>query len=133
MGGANGPPNVPEFGSVRTEAGFKNLYATSAVQHVVPGGKYPAVMVTTGANDPRVDPWQAAKMAATLQADSAGGHGLIGQLPAVEHGRSGVPTGAVAAALREIPGPEAVRSETTAARFRIPGRQSVAEEFFPCG
>jgi prolyl oligopeptidase len=86
----NGPPNVPEFGSVRTEAGFKNLYATSAVQHVVPGVKYPAVMLTTGANDPRVDPWQAAKMAATLQADNAGatpillrvdysgGHGLIG-------------------------------------------------------
>ena len=87
---ANGPPNVPEFGSVKTESGFKNLYATSAIQHVVPGGKYPAVMLTTGANDPRVDPWEAAKMAATLQADNAdarpillrvdyaGGHGLIG-------------------------------------------------------
>jgi prolyl oligopeptidase len=86
----NGPPNIPEFGSVRTAAGFKNLFATSAVQHVVPGTKYPAVMVTTGANDPRVDPWQAAKMAATLQAysggdrpillrvDYSGGHGLIG-------------------------------------------------------
>jgi prolyl oligopeptidase len=86
----NGPPNIPEFGSVKTEAGFRNLYATSAVQHVVRGGKYPAVMLTTGANDPRVDPWQAAKMAATLQADTAsgnpillrvdysGGHGLIG-------------------------------------------------------
>jgi prolyl oligopeptidase len=86
----NGPPNVPEFGSVRTAAGFKNLYATSAVHHVTPGGKYPAVMLTTGANDPRVDPWQAAKMAATLQAysgsghpillrvDYSGGHGLIG-------------------------------------------------------
>ena len=86
----NGPPNIPEFGSVLTKAGFDNLYATSAVQHVEPGGNYPAVMLTTGANDPRVDPWQAAKMAATLQADSgsgkpvllrvdyAGGHGLIG-------------------------------------------------------
>ncbi len=86
----NGPPNIPEFGSVLTEAGFKNLFATSAVQHVYPGVNYPAVMLTTGANDPRVDPWQAAKMAATLQADSgsgrpillrvdyAGGHGLIG-------------------------------------------------------
>ncbi|HEX3550696.1 MAG TPA: prolyl oligopeptidase family serine peptidase, partial [Candidatus Elarobacter sp.] len=63
----NGPPNVPEFGSVKTEQGFKNLYATSAVQHVVRGTKYPAVMLTTGINDPRVDPWQAAKMAATLQ------------------------------------------------------------------
>jgi prolyl oligopeptidase len=86
----NGPPNIPEFGSVRTEAGFKNLFATSAVHHVMPHTKYPAVMLTTGANDPRVDPWQAAKMAATLQADNAsrhpillrvdysGGHGLIG-------------------------------------------------------
>jgi prolyl oligopeptidase len=85
---ANGPPNVPEFGSVKTEQGFRNLYATSAVQHVRPGGNYPAVMLTTGVNDPRVDPWQAAKMAATLQADSksgkpillrveyAGGHGI---------------------------------------------------------
>ncbi|HEX3462753.1 MAG TPA: prolyl oligopeptidase family serine peptidase [Candidatus Elarobacter sp.] len=86
----NGPPNVPEFGSVKSEQGFRNLYATSAVQHVVKGAKYPAVMLTTGINDPRVDPWQAAKMAATLQdatasgrpillrVDYEGGHGLIG-------------------------------------------------------
>ena len=86
----NGPPNVPEFGSVKTEAGFKNLYATSPVQHVVDGTKYPAVMLTTGINDPRVDPWQAAKMTATLQhatgsgkpillrVDYDAGHGLIG-------------------------------------------------------
>ncbi len=86
----NGPPNVPEFGTVTTKQGFENLYATSAVQHVVPGTHYPAVMLTTGINDPRVDPWQAAKMAATLQdanagprpillrVDYNGGHGLIG-------------------------------------------------------
>jgi prolyl oligopeptidase len=30
--------------------------------------KYPAVLVTAGANDPRVDPWQGGKMAARLQA-----------------------------------------------------------------
>jgi prolyl oligopeptidase len=87
---ANGPPNIPEFGSVRTPEGFRNLYATSPVQHVRPGVKYPAVMLVTGNNDPRVDPWQPAKMTATLQADTAsgkpillrvdyeGGHGLIG-------------------------------------------------------
>jgi prolyl oligopeptidase len=86
----NGPQNVPEFGSVSTPEGFRNLYATSAVHHVKPGVSYPAVMLTTGANDPRVDPWQAAKMTAVLQADSSGGkpillrvdyeggHGLIG-------------------------------------------------------
>jgi prolyl oligopeptidase len=86
----NGPPNVPEFGSIKTEQGFKNLYATSAVHHIVKGTKYPAVMLTTGINDPRVDPWQAAKMAAALQdatgsgkpillrVDYEGGHGGIG-------------------------------------------------------
>ena len=87
---ANGPPNVPEFGTVKTPDGFANLYATSPVQHLKKGTPYPAVMLTTGANDPRVDPWQAAKMTATLQADTSstnpvllrvdydGGHGLIG-------------------------------------------------------
>jgi prolyl oligopeptidase len=74
---ANGPPNIPEFGSVKTPEGFKNLYATSAIQHLIRSGKYPAVMVTTGVNDPRVDPWQAAKMAATLQTDSAGGKPIL--------------------------------------------------------
>ncbi len=73
----NGPPNIPEFGSVTNEQGFKNLYSVSAVQHVVPGGKYPAVMLNTGLNDPRVDPWQAAKMAAVLQADSSSGNPIL--------------------------------------------------------
>jgi prolyl oligopeptidase len=87
---ATGPANIPEFGSGRTPDGFRILYATSPVHHLHAGGLYPAVMLTTGANDPRVDPWQAAKMAATLQSDSAsgkpilfrvdyeGGHGLVG-------------------------------------------------------
>jgi prolyl oligopeptidase len=86
----NGPSNIPEFGSVTTEEGFRNLYATSAFHRVKAGARYPAVLLTTGANDPRVDPWQAAKMAAALQANSAsgkpillrvdyeGGHGGIG-------------------------------------------------------
>ena len=30
----NGPPNVPEFGSVKTEDGFKGLYRMSAYQHI---------------------------------------------------------------------------------------------------
>lgn len=64
----NGPPNVPEFGSTKTEDGFKGLYGMSGYHHVKDGTSYPAVMVTTGINDPRVDSWQAAKMAARLQA-----------------------------------------------------------------
>jgi prolyl oligopeptidase len=70
--GANGPANTPEFGSVKTEDGFKALYEMSSYEHVKPGTKYPAVLVTAGANDPRVDPWQGAKMAARLEAANSG-------------------------------------------------------------
>lgn len=64
----NGPPNVPEMGSTSNEAGFHGLYATSAYAHIHDGTPYPAVMFTTGANDPRVSPWHMLKMTARLQA-----------------------------------------------------------------
>ena len=64
----NGPPNVVEFGSIKTESGFHGLYAMSSYAHVRDGVAYPAVMFSTGANDPRVAPWQMAKMAARVQA-----------------------------------------------------------------
>jgi prolyl oligopeptidase len=67
----NGPPNVVEFGSVRSEPGFHGLYAMSSYFHVRNGTPYPAVLFTTGANDPRVAPWQMAKMAARVQAASS--------------------------------------------------------------
>ncbi len=67
----NGPPNIPEFGSVTTEDGFKGLAAMDAYTHVRDGTRYPAVMLTTGMTDPRVDPWNAAKMTARLQAANA--------------------------------------------------------------
>ena len=41
-------------------------------QHVKDGTAYPPVLLTTGANDPRVDPMQSRKMAARLQAATAG-------------------------------------------------------------
>ncbi len=69
----NGPPNVSEFGSVSTPEGFHGLYAMSAYLHVQDGVSYPAVMFTTGANDPRVAPWQMLKMTARVQAASASG------------------------------------------------------------
>jgi prolyl oligopeptidase len=67
----NGVPNIPEFGSVTTEDGFKGLYAMSSYHWVRQGIAYPAVLVITGINDPRVDAWQAGKMAARLQAASS--------------------------------------------------------------
>jgi prolyl oligopeptidase len=73
----NGPPNVPEFGSVSTEAGFRGLVEMDAYGHVKDGERYPAVLLTTGVNDPRVDPWHAAKMTARLQAASRSGKPVL--------------------------------------------------------
>ena len=67
----NGPPNIPEFGSVKTQWGFEDLYAMDAYVHVRNGVHYPAVLLTTGFNDPRVASWEPAKMAARLQAATA--------------------------------------------------------------
>jgi len=73
----NGPPNISEFGSVKTEAGFHGLYAMGAYQHVRDGTPYPAVMFSTGANDPRVAPWHMAKMAARVQAATSSGRPVL--------------------------------------------------------
>ena len=66
--GPNGPANVPEFGTVQDADGFKGLLAMDAYQHVKDGTAYPAVLLITGANDRRVDPWMLLKMTARLQA-----------------------------------------------------------------
>jgi prolyl oligopeptidase len=84
---AGGPPNIPEFGSVTTAEGVSNLYEMDTIQHIKKGTQYPAVMITTGLNDPRVAPWEPAKLAAALQdsgsskpvllrIDEQAGHGI---------------------------------------------------------
>jgi prolyl oligopeptidase len=66
---------------------FKALYAYSPYHHVKDGTQYPAILLTTGDNDARVDPMQSRKMAARLQASgtkqpvllrtsSTAGHGI---------------------------------------------------------
>jgi prolyl oligopeptidase len=83
----NGPPNIPEFGTVTTKAGFENLYAMDTIRHIKKGVQYPAVLITTGLNDPRVASWEPAEVAAALQAsgsakpvllriDEEAGHGI---------------------------------------------------------
>jgi prolyl oligopeptidase len=69
---AAGPVNIPEFGSTKTPEGFRALHAMSAYAQVHDGVDYPAVLLETGINDPRVDAWIIAKMAARLQAATAG-------------------------------------------------------------
>jgi len=67
----NGAFNVTEFGTVKDPEQFKALYAYSPFHRVRDGVRYPAVLLTTGENDGRVNPFQSRKMAARLQAASA--------------------------------------------------------------
>jgi len=67
----NGPVNIPEFGTVTNEKDCKALVEMDAVLHVKKGVKYPAQLITTGFNDPRVSSWEPAKFAAAMQASTA--------------------------------------------------------------
>lgn len=74
---ANGVPNIPEFGSVKTEAGFQALLAMSTYAHIKPGTPYPAVLLTHGVNDPRVEVWTSTKTAARLMAATTSGKPVL--------------------------------------------------------
>ncbi len=73
----NGQPNVPEFGSIKDEAGYRALKAMDSYQAVKDGVHYPAMLLTTSSNDVRVAPHNAAKMAARLQAANPRGVALL--------------------------------------------------------
>jgi prolyl oligopeptidase len=67
-----GPANIPEYGDAATEEGFRSLLAMDSYLKVKDGVRYPATLLITGLNDPRVSSWQPAKMAARLQAATTG-------------------------------------------------------------
>jgi prolyl oligopeptidase len=71
---ANGVPNIAEFGSHKTEPGFRALLEMSTYHHIRDGTRYPAALFTQGLNDPRVAVWQSTKTAARL-AWAGGGRG----------------------------------------------------------
>src|SRR5204862_7411693 len=73
----NGRPHTPDFGSTKTAEGYQALYEMSSYHHIKPGMPYPAVMVITGINDPRVAPWEPAKMTAALQAATSSGKPVL--------------------------------------------------------
>jgi prolyl oligopeptidase len=73
----NGVPNIPEFGTHANEAGFRALLAMSSYHQVKDGVKYPAVLLTHGVNDPRVEVWHSSKMAARLMAASTSGRPVL--------------------------------------------------------
>jgi prolyl oligopeptidase len=84
----NGVPNIPEFGTRANEPGFRALLEMSTYHQVRDGVAYPAVLLTHGVNDPRVEVWHTTKTAARLMAataserpvlmrlDYASGHGV---------------------------------------------------------
>jgi prolyl oligopeptidase len=73
----NGLANVPEFGTVKDEAGFKALLAMSSYHHIQPGTRYPGVMLVHGVNDTRVSVWQSTKYASRLASATTGGPVLM--------------------------------------------------------
>ncbi|MGC1546921.1 MAG: prolyl oligopeptidase family serine peptidase [Rhodanobacter sp.] len=74
---ANGAYNVSEYGTVSDPAQFKATLAYSPLHNVKPDTAYPAVLMTTGANDPRVAPWQSRKFTAALQSATTSGQPIL--------------------------------------------------------
>ncbi|MGN6788682.1 MAG: prolyl oligopeptidase family serine peptidase [Rhodanobacteraceae bacterium] len=73
----NGQYNISEYGTVTKKPDFEWLRAYSPLQNVKPDTAYPAVMLITGVNDPRVAPWQSRKFTAALQAANTSKHPIL--------------------------------------------------------
>ncbi len=82
----NGTYNVTEFGTVRDPDLFAAMYAYSPYHHVVDGTAYPAVLLTAGEFDPRVDAYHAKKMTARLQAATSSAAPVLLRMEAGGHG-----------------------------------------------
>lgn len=63
--------DIDEWGPMTDAASFRIMYDMDAYHAIKDGVRYPAVLATTGATDPRVAPWHMAKYAARLQAASS--------------------------------------------------------------
>ncbi|HEY1671236.1 MAG TPA: prolyl oligopeptidase family serine peptidase [Streptosporangiaceae bacterium] len=81
----NGRFNTTEFGTVEDPELFAVLLAYSPYHHVGNGTAYPAVLLTAGENDTRVDAWHAKKMTARLQAATASDRPVLLGLQAGGH------------------------------------------------
>jgi len=84
----NGQYNVPEFGTVTEVTEFKALYAYSPYHRVIDGTDYPATLMLTGEEDPRVDPMHSRKMVARLQVATGGSAPILLRTGGSGHGLS---------------------------------------------
>ena len=82
----NGAFNVTEFGTVTVPEEFRALHAYSPYHHVEAGTAYPAVLLLSGTNDPRVNPADSRKFAARLQAATASGRPVLLRVSGSGHG-----------------------------------------------
>jgi prolyl oligopeptidase len=81
----NGRFNTPEFGTVRDPELFTALLAYSPYHNVAGRTAYPAVLLTAGENDTRVDAWHAKKMTARLQEATTSGLPVLLRLESTGH------------------------------------------------
>ena len=82
----NGAFNVTEFGTVEDSDLFAAMYAYSPYHRVVDGTPYPAVLLTAGEFDPRVDAYHAKKMAARLQSATSSDNPILLRIESGGHG-----------------------------------------------
>ena len=73
----NGVFNIPEFGTVEDEAQYRALRAYSPYHNVPATTAFPSILLMTGENDGRVNPYHSRKMLAALQAASRGDNPVI--------------------------------------------------------
>jgi prolyl oligopeptidase len=66
-----------EYGNAENAKDFTYIRKYSPYQNVKPGTDYPAIMFFTGDNDTRVDPMNARKMTALMQASSGGDRPIV--------------------------------------------------------
>jgi prolyl oligopeptidase len=81
----NGRFNTPEYGTVDDPEMFTVLLAYSPYHNVVDGTAYPAVLLTAGENDTRVEAWHAKKMTARLQHATTSGRPVLLRLESTGH------------------------------------------------
>ncbi|MGH3845315.1 MAG: prolyl oligopeptidase family serine peptidase [Pseudonocardiaceae bacterium] len=81
----NGRFNTPEYGTVEDPEMFTALLAYSPYHNVVDGTAYPAVLLTAGQNDTRVNAWHAKKMTARLQQATSSDRPVLLRLESAGH------------------------------------------------
>jgi prolyl oligopeptidase len=82
----NGAFNVTEFGDVNDRTEFDALRAYSPYHQVKDGVAYPAILMFSGTNDPRVNPADSRKFTARLQAASSSGRPILLRVSGSGHG-----------------------------------------------